>query len=174
MSFPVVPIPQHPSLKPVTSHVPMIDIMSAPQSLIPTLPTSDQVLKESFINGEQLATKILPGIWQTEDADASNEASDTRKRRIEGEKRQAARKQDRRLNSRATDRERSNEPQGRDRDATEKVAGRNANPRSASFTPHSPPKQTLSMLLLSAASEQMNGLRENEHSGPQRPSRQET
>ncbi|KAH7115677.1 hypothetical protein EDB81DRAFT_767597 [Dactylonectria macrodidyma] len=52
----------------------------------------DQVFKESFINGEQLATKILPGIQQTEDADASNEASDTRKRRIEGEKRQAVKR----------------------------------------------------------------------------------
>ncbi|KAH7110415.1 hypothetical protein B0J13DRAFT_577915 [Dactylonectria estremocensis] len=66
--------------------------MSAPQSVSATLPASRQVLKESFIRGEELATKILPGIWQTEDADASDEASDTRKRRIEGEKRQAVKR----------------------------------------------------------------------------------
>ncbi|KAH7111576.1 hypothetical protein EDB81DRAFT_763303 [Dactylonectria macrodidyma] len=66
--------------------------MSAPQSLIPTLPASDQVLKGSFMGGEDLATKILPGIQQTEDADASDEASNTRKRRIEGEKRQAVKR----------------------------------------------------------------------------------
>ncbi|KAH8654687.1 hypothetical protein BGZ61DRAFT_486998 [Ilyonectria robusta] len=65
--------------------------MSVPQSLIAALPASDQVLGESFI-GEELATKILPGIRQTEDADASNEASDTRKRRIEGEERQAVKR----------------------------------------------------------------------------------
>ncbi|KAH7118165.1 hypothetical protein B0J13DRAFT_569600 [Dactylonectria estremocensis] len=65
--------------------------MSAPQSLTATLPASEQVLNESFI-GEELATKILPGIQQTEDADASNEASDTRKRRIEGGKQQAVKR----------------------------------------------------------------------------------
>lgn len=68
----------------------MIDIMSAPQSLIATLPASKQVLEEElFINREELATKILAGIRQIEDVDASDEASDIRKRRIEGEKRQA-------------------------------------------------------------------------------------
>ncbi|KAH7118231.1 hypothetical protein B0J13DRAFT_613129 [Dactylonectria estremocensis] len=64
--------------------------MSSQQRLTAILPASKQVLvEESFINGEELATKILPGIRQTEDADASNEASDTRKRRIGGEKRLA-------------------------------------------------------------------------------------
>ncbi|KAH7146955.1 hypothetical protein B0J13DRAFT_552942 [Dactylonectria estremocensis] len=66
--------------------------MSVPQSLIAALPASKQVLKESFIGEEELATKILPGIRQTEDADASDEASDTRKRRIEGEKQQAVKR----------------------------------------------------------------------------------
>ncbi|KAH7109913.1 hypothetical protein B0J13DRAFT_614416 [Dactylonectria estremocensis] len=61
--------------------------MSSQQRLTATLPASKQVLvEESFINGEELATKILPGIRQTEDADASNEASDTRKRRIDDDK----------------------------------------------------------------------------------------
>ncbi|KAH7112733.1 hypothetical protein EDB81DRAFT_768292 [Dactylonectria macrodidyma] len=67
--------------------------MSSQQRLIATLPASKQVLvEESFINGEELATKVLPGIRQTEAADASNEASDTRKRRREGEKRQAVKR----------------------------------------------------------------------------------
>ncbi|KAH7109159.1 hypothetical protein B0J13DRAFT_534829 [Dactylonectria estremocensis] len=67
--------------------------MSAQQRLIATLPASKPVLEgESFINGEGLSSKILPGIRQTEDADASGQASDTRKRRIKGETRQAAKR----------------------------------------------------------------------------------
>ncbi|KAH7110775.1 hypothetical protein B0J13DRAFT_661595 [Dactylonectria estremocensis] len=65
--------------------------MSAQERLIAVLPASKQVLEEeSFINWEELASKILPGIRQTEDADASGKASDIRKRRIEDKKRRAA------------------------------------------------------------------------------------
>ncbi|KAH7114783.1 hypothetical protein B0J13DRAFT_533585 [Dactylonectria estremocensis] len=70
--------------------------MSAQQHLIAILPASKQVLEEeSFINGE-LASKILPGIRQTEDADASGKASDIRKRRIEDKKRRAVKRLKRR------------------------------------------------------------------------------
>ncbi|KAH7113583.1 hypothetical protein EDB81DRAFT_862506 [Dactylonectria macrodidyma] len=67
--------------------------MSTQQRLIASLPTSKQVLvKESFIDGRELATKILPGIRQTEDAYAFDEAPDTRKRRRGSEERQTVKR----------------------------------------------------------------------------------
>ncbi|KAM9873873.1 hypothetical protein VDGL01_12052 [Verticillium dahliae] len=65
-----------------------ISIMSARQRLIATLPVSKQVLEESFIDGDELTTKILPGIRHTENVDALN----TRKRGRESEEMQAAKR----------------------------------------------------------------------------------
>ncbi|KAM5361114.1 hypothetical protein ACJZ2D_013325 [Fusarium nematophilum] len=66
--------------------------MSPQQRLIATLPVSKQVLEESFIDGKELATKILPGVRQIEDVDASDKAPNTRKRQRESEERQEAKR----------------------------------------------------------------------------------
>ncbi len=59
--------------------------MSARQRLIATLPVSKQALEESFIDGDELTTKILPGVRHTENVDTLN----TRKRGRESEEMQA-------------------------------------------------------------------------------------
>jgi hypothetical protein len=71
------------------THTHQTDIMSAQQRLISTLPASKTALMESFINRDELAAKILPGVEQTEDIDSSNEARKTRKRRRISRERQA-------------------------------------------------------------------------------------
>lgn len=61
--------------------------MSAQQHLIATLPVSKHVLEESFIDDEELATKILPGFQKVEGADAPDEEPNKRKRKKESEER---------------------------------------------------------------------------------------
>lgn len=51
------------------------------QHHIPTLPVSKQALEESFIDEEELATRILTGVQQIECVDALDEAPNKRKRK---------------------------------------------------------------------------------------------
>ncbi|RMJ05008.1 hypothetical protein CDV36_014321 [Fusarium kuroshium] len=56
------------------------------------MPISKQVLGESFIDEEELATKILPGCQQIEGVDAFDEEPNKRKRKRESEERQGVKR----------------------------------------------------------------------------------